>query len=106
MTEQRFVDAVTGELINGQVPLYATNGNQYVANSTYTTGGNAYSTGNVYQTVYTTTNAGYATTGASYITGANIPQGPQVVNTVVNTGKEVIKGESRIEYVPFEKKII
>ncbi len=33
-------------------------------------------------------------------------QAPQVVNTVVNTGKEVIKGESRIEYVPFEKKIV
>ena len=28
------------------------------------------------------------------------------MNTTVNTGKEVIKGESRIEYVPFEKKII
>ena len=30
----------------------------------------------------------------------------QVVGTTVNTGKEVIKGESRIEYVPFEKKIV
>lgn len=28
------------------------------------------------------------------------------VATTVNTGKEVIKGESRIEYVPFEKKIV
>jgi hypothetical protein len=35
-----------------------------------------------------------------------VVQQPQVVNTVVNTSKEVIKGESRIEYVPFEKKII
>lgn len=32
--------------------------------------------------------------------------GAQVVGTTVNTGKEVIKGESRIEYVPFEKKIV
>ena len=30
----------------------------------------------------------------------------QIVGTTVNTGKEVIKGESRIEYVPFEKKIL
>lgn len=30
----------------------------------------------------------------------------QVVGTTVNTGKEVIKGESRIEYVPFEKKVL
>ena len=28
------------------------------------------------------------------------------MNTVVNMGKEVIKGESRIEYVPFEKKVM
>lgn len=47
-------------------------------------------------------NSGYAT-GVSQSTYV---QGPQVVNTVVNTGKEVIKGESRIEYVPFEKKVI
>ena len=40
--------------------------------------------------------------GAGYVSGSNA----QIVGTTVNTGKEVIKGESRIEYVPFEKKIL
>ena len=43
---------------------------------------------------------------SGYTTGTAVAQQAQVVNTVVNTGKEVIKGESRIEYVPFEKKVI
>jgi len=55
--------------------------------------------------VYATT----AVTGAtSYATNSvvGVARAPQVVGTVVNTAKEVIKGESRIEYVPFEKKIV
>ena len=63
--------------------------------TTYQTVGNTYNS-NLYQT-------GYVNTGASQTV---YQQAPQVVNTVVSTGKEVIKGESRIEYVPFEKKII
>jgi hypothetical protein len=52
-------------------------------------------------------NTGYSTVGVNgYGTASGVAHQPQVVNTVVNTGKEVIKGESRIEYVPFEKKII
>ena len=104
MSEARLIDGLTGELIGGQASLYGvsgTTGNQYGA-TTYQTG---------YTTDYRT--AGYGTTGytTGYATGAvnqstYVAQGPQVVNTVVNTGKEVIKGESRIEYVPFEKKII
>jgi hypothetical protein len=38
-------------------------------------------------------NVGYATT--------QVVGGATIVGTTVNTGKEVIKGESRIEYVPF-----
>ena len=38
--------------------------------------------------------------------GVAVGSSAQVVGTTVNTGKEVIKGESRIEYVPFEKKIL
>ena len=38
--------------------------------------------------------------------GVAVGSSAQVVGTTVNTGKEVIKGESRIEYVPFEKKIV
>jgi hypothetical protein len=62
--------------------------------------------------VYTTTNQqqqNYATTGYTYgNTGYTTTEqyAPYVANTVVNTMKEVIKGESRIEYVPFEKKIV
>jgi hypothetical protein len=65
--------------------------------------------------VYTTTTnqqqqgystAGYAGYGTTGYTTTVDQYAPQVVNTVVNTGKEVIKGESRIEYVPFEKKIV
>ncbi|MFM7855049.1 MAG: epiplasmin family protein [Flammeovirgaceae bacterium] len=47
---------------------------------------------------------GYVTGGGLYTAGGYTTGG--VVETTVNTGKEVIKGESRIEYVPFEKKII
>jgi hypothetical protein len=45
--------------------------------------------------------------GQTVVTGGqSVVSGGQVVGTTVNTGKEVIKGESRIEYVPFEKKVI
>ena len=90
MSEARLIDGLTGELIGGQASLYgATQNAGYTTTTTYQTG-----------PTYAL-NAGYtATNQSTYV------QGPQVVNTVVNTGKEVIKGESRIEYVPFEKKII
>ncbi len=91
MTETRLIDGLTGELIGGQPALY---GATQQTTTNYQTGSNLYATG--YTTQYATGNANQST----YV------QGPQVVNTVVNTGKEVIKGESRIEYVPFEKKII
>lgn len=70
---------------------------QYVQQPTTTT---TYATG----PAYTTTQ--YVSAPATTTTYTAASQAPQVVNTVVNTGKEVIKGESRIEYVPFEKKII
>lgn len=63
----------------------------------YTTGVTGYTTGVTgYGAAYGTT-GGYTTT----TTTTAVAHQPQVVNTVVNTGKEVIKGESRIEYVPF-----
>ena len=106
MSEQRIQgDLVTGSNLTGQSYQYTT--------GTYPVGQN-YTNGAVYETTYTN-GASYAQGGANYIQGGatyasnvqnvQIPQGG-VVNTVVNTGKEVIKGESRIEYVPFEKKII
>lgn len=52
----------------------------------------------------TTVNSGPVYSGV-HQTQVSQHQAPQIVNTVVNTGQEVIKGESRIEYVPFEKKI-
>ncbi len=95
MAEQRLIDGLTGELIGGQPSLYG---------AQHTTGGQYGS--NVFQTS-SNVHTGYNNT--QYV-GANqstyVQQGPQIVNTVVNTGKEVIKGESRIEYVPFEKKVI
>jgi hypothetical protein len=92
----------------------------------------AYSTQPASQTVYTTNyQPGYSVNGGNYaVSGGNYAVsgavggsrtqvaggqqivsgqqvvGGQVVGTTVNTGKEVIKGESRIEYVPFEKKIV
>jgi len=86
----------SGELIGGNPAMYGATTNQTGYGNTYQTGGytttsNTYTTGGVYQT-------GYSTTG---VTGSYAVQAPQVVNTTVSTGKEVIKGESRIEYVPF-----
>lgn len=65
------------------------------SNERYAVGGVPVTTG------YTTTQVtGPVTTG--YTTGyAQVSGGATVVGTTVNTGKEVIKGESRIEYVPF-----
>ena len=83
-------------------------------NLAYTQGGNIY--GGNYAEQYTTSSypAEY-TSGREYVVrGGAVPASTtQVVTTTtvpvattVNTGKEVIKGESRIEYVPFEKKIV
>lgn len=90
MSEARLIDGLTGELIGGQATLYGAsgqNGGQQYTTTSYQT--NAYQTGgNLYQTGYAT-NSGYAT-NAAYNTGASqstYVQGPQVVNTTVNTGK-------------------
>ena len=77
---------------------------------THTTGGNygTYGTSGTYASggaVGSTYQGGHVG-GSQYYEGHGSSHQPHVVNTVVNTGKEVIKGESRIEYVPFEKKII
>ena len=76
--------------------LYGGNTGYVQGGSSYVQGGNSHVQGG-----YTTSavNSGYV---QSNVQGHE----PQIVNTVVNTGKEVIKGESRIEYVPFEKKIV
>jgi hypothetical protein len=90
--------------------------------ATYTTTGNAQNIGygNLYSgseeryvvsggvpTGYTTSHIATGPIATGYTTTNQVVTGgAQIVGTTVNTGKEVIKGESRIEYVPFEKKII
>lgn len=127
MSNTRYIDGQTGELIGGYTSYEGGNTQTYqqgqyvsstvnpTANQQYTT--TTYTSG--YQPVgqtYTTqqvgssyVQGGYTTSNvqSGYVAGSNVQaHEPQVVNTVVNTGKEVIKGESRIEYVPFEKKIV
>ena len=70
------------------------------ATSSNVVGGTQYVSGGGYTT--SAVNSGYVA-GSSHVQGGHEAQ---IVNTVVNTGKEVIKGESRIEYVPFEKKVV
>jgi hypothetical protein len=132
MSESKLVDGKTGELIGGN--YYSTTGGNYVATTTSNyvpaTTSYAYGTGsgigganqtvtyttqggsaqNIYATGY---QPGYGVSGGNYAVGGAVGAGSstqvvggQVVGTTVNTGKEVIKGESRIEYVPFEKKIV
>lgn len=116
MSESKLVDGKTVEPIGGAY-TYSTAGQQVgTINSTYvpTTTSAYYGSGNtqnIYTTAYQGTNGSlYA---GSYTSGpvgtvnppTMISQG-QIVGTTVNTGKDVIKGESRIEYVPFEKKVI
>jgi len=133
MSESQLVDGKTGELIGGQYS-YANNGgyvntttsNYVPATTYYGTGSGAgqnvtytTTTTNVPATYTTNTygNTGYYQSGREYAVGGavvpgntttvtNVTQGAQIVGTTVNTGKDVIKGESRIEYVPFEKKVI
>lgn len=83
-------------------PAYGyTTGAGYGGASSYGTTGYTATSGGYGATTYGTT--GYTTTTQHQ----HVEQyAPHIVNTVVNTGKEVIKGESRIEYVPFEKKIV
>lgn len=115
MSESKLVDGKTGDLIGGAY-TYSTAGLVGAVNSTYvpSTTSAYYGSGNT-QNIYSTAYQG--TTGVLY--GGNYASGPvgtvnppttisqgQIVGTTVNTGKDVIKGESRIEYVPFEKKII
>lgn len=89
-----------GYTYSSSTPGYSTSQNytttQYVQQPTTTT---TYATGPAYTT---TQYVSAPATTTTYI--AN--QAPQVVNTVVNTGKEVIKGESRIEYVPLKTKLL
>ena len=102
MSEKILVDGRPGET---NPNYYTTTSNYVPASSTYpygTSGAqNVTYTTSQQQPVYTTSyQPGYTVSNASY------PVGASVVGTTVNTGKEVIKGESRIEYVPFEKKIV
>lgn len=118
MSNSALVDGKTGELIGGGYN-FATTGGQYTSNyvpvttSTYqygnvpvTTGQTIYGAGNAQNLYY---GGGSYAVGGGVVPGAGsttVVTGGQVVGTTVNTGKEVIKGESRIEYVPFEKKVI
>jgi hypothetical protein len=117
MSNSALVDGKTGELIGGGYN-FASTGGQYtssygpVTTSTYQYGNVPVATG---QQIYGAGNAQNLYYGnTSYAVGGGVPVGAtttvvtggQVVGTTVNTGKEVIKGESRIEYVPFEKKVI
>ena len=126
MSQVREIDGQTGELIGN----YA-NTNYNVSSSNYGYSSSQQQPTNTYTAVttsqqpatYTTTTTNYVPGSTSYVqqggystsavnsgyaVGGGISQQheAQVVNTVVNTGKEVIKGESRIEYVPFEKKVV
>jgi len=116
MSNSQLVDGKTGELIGGGYN-FATTGANYTSNyapvttSTYqygtvpTTGQAVYGTGNAQNIYYG--NGSYPVGGGVVPGGSTtVITGGQVVGTTVNTGKEVIKGESRIEYVPFEKKVI
>ena len=85
----------TGYGAGSQGYAYTSSAPAYNATQSYTTTQYVqqpatYTTGQSYTTQYVS--APVATTTA--YTAAS--QAPQVVNTVVNTGKEVIKGESRI----------
>lgn len=130
MSSSQLVDGKTGELIGTN---YYTTGSNYVTTSNYVaapvSSGYAPASSSYYYsgaekvgagttqvvTTTTTTNQGNVQNiypggvwnqGATVISGGDKVSGGQVVNTTVNTGKDVIKGESRIEYVPFEKKIV
>ena len=72
MTEARLIDGLTGELIGGQSTYLAGSSNVYTTQNSYQTG---YKTAGGTGGVYTTASQGYTT------------QAPQVVNTIVNTGK-------------------
>jgi hypothetical protein len=112
MSGSQVVDGKTGELIGGNYnyitagPAYATS--TYVPATSYQYTQSNYNPNNNAQNIYYGGNTGYTTT--SVVTGGNqsyavggqvqaantVVTGGQVVGTTVNTGKEVIKGESRI----------
>lgn len=103
---------VNGALIGGAATGVAAGSAAYGyanhASSHHTYGGassNYYQGGGYNTTTVTTSHQPVYNNVSTHQTSAVAHQGPQVVNTTVNTGQEVIKGESRIEYVPFEKKI-
>ena len=89
----RLADKMAGELTNTGYQAATTTSHYVAPATTYVTG---YAGSN--------TNATYSTA----VVGATTTQeiAGRTVGTTVNTGKDVIKGESRIEYVPFEKKVI
>jgi hypothetical protein len=115
MSSSQLVDGKTGEPIGYNAYTttttnYAVSGGVPVTTSNYvpTTTTTYYGTGsganaNASSSYYTAT-GNYAVSGIPVTTTTTTTN--QIVGTTVNTGKEVIKGESRIEYVPFEKKII
>lgn len=114
MSSSQLVDGKTGEpigynayttttanyAVSGGVPVTTSNYVAPTSTTYYGTGSGA----NASSSYYTTT-ANYAVSGGAPVTTTTTTN-QQIVGTTVNTGKEVIKGESRIEYVPFEKKII
>ena len=106
MSSSQLVDGKTGEPIgyNGYAtttaqyavqgaPVTTTTSNYVAPTSSY------YGTGSGANNSYYTTTANYAVSGGNYAVSGGAAN---IVGTTVNTGKEVIKGESRIEYVPFE----
>jgi hypothetical protein len=111
MTEARLIDGLTGELIGGGNYGYTNQGSTNTQNVTqYTTqyATQQYAPQTTYYTEERRVGGTSGVIGGGLIGGqTTVVQGQgQIVNTTVNTGKEVIKGESRIEYVPFERKVI
>jgi hypothetical protein len=103
MSSSQLVDGRTGEPIgyniySGSERVYDRGG--YVA----TTTSSYVPAAPVSSTYAYGTGSSYAGERRDYAVRGGVEE--RIVGTTVNTGKEVIKGESRIEYVPFEKKII
>merc|ERR1739838_371089 len=118
MSQVKTIDGQTGELVGGSNTYGYTQASSSNAGygNTIVSGGNVqYTTTTTAQqpvTTYATSSnvvggtqyvsgGGYTTSAVNsgYVAGSSHVQGgheAQIVNTVVNTGKEVIKGESRI----------
>ena len=93
MADSRLVDGKTSDPVNTGYQATTTTSHYVNPATTYVTG----YAGPTTTTTYNTAVVGATTTQQMVGT---------TVGTTVSTGKDVIKGESRIEYVPFEKKVI